>query len=160
MLRRWYFKRTRNDDVAVRIPDEWRALLSSIAAQMGELMDDPDADGVRRLFPPAYADDAERDAGYQILSRDALIDGRLAAAQTVRETARNEHLTWDELECWSRVVADARLVLGTTLDIGEDDEPVDFDDPENAGQQVYYLLGYLLELMIEVMTSALDPDGS
>ncbi len=153
MLRRWHFKRTGDDRVAVRIPEDWRLLVSSVAGQLGELMDDPDADAVRRLFPPAYLDDSERDAGYQILSRDSLIDGRLAAAQTVHDTAFNDRLSWDELGCWMRVVADARLVLGTTLDISEDEDPVDLDDPDAGPYHVYYLLSYLLELIVEVMSS-------
>ena len=34
---------------------------------------------LRRLFPPAYVDDEEKEAGFRALARDELLEARLAA---------------------------------------------------------------------------------
>ena len=46
-------------------------LVGQLREQLLASTDDP---SLRRLFPPAYPDDAERDAGYQVLARDELLE--------------------------------------------------------------------------------------
>ncbi len=56
------------------------------------------------------------------------------------------------------VINDARLVLGTRLDVSEDDEP-DFDDPDIGLYLIYDELGYLLDSIVTAMITVLpDPD--
>ena len=86
---------------------------------------------MRRLFPTAYHDDAERDREYQQLVRDELLDRRLAALDIVdshRSTA--DELDEAQLSAWMRRVNDLRLVLGTRLDVCEDRRRLDADDPD------------------------------
>ena len=52
----------------------------------------PEPDRPRRLFPPAYADDAEADDEYRRLMREELLEGKLAALRVVEESAYAEHL--------------------------------------------------------------------
>ena len=79
-----------------------------LAEQLDEMID-LDIPEVRRLFPTAYPNDPEKDAGYQILARDELTEGRREAIATVRATADQEVLTEDELMAWMTVVNDLRL---------------------------------------------------
>lgn len=141
----------------VRLAPDIRLFLVRLADEIDDIvaLDIPET---RRLFPTAYPDDPEKDAGYQVLSRDGLIEQRRTAADTLRETADNEVVTEDELAQWMSVINDARLVLGTRLDVSEDDEP-DFDDPDIGLYLIYDELGYLLDSIVKVMITALpDPE--
>ncbi|MDH4276547.1 MAG: DUF2017 domain-containing protein [Acidimicrobiia bacterium] len=141
----------------VKLAPDVRSFLVRLADEIDEIvaLDIPET---RRLFPTAYPHDPEKDAGYQVLSRDGLIEQRRTAADTVRETADNEVVTEDELAQWMSVINDARLVLGTRLDVSEDDEP-DFDDPDIGLYLIYDELGYLLDSIVTAMITVLpDPD--
>ena len=157
--RRRPFAVNKSGTFTVNLPDEVRQFLVSLADQLDEIvtMDVPE---VRRLFPTAYPDDPERDAGYQILARDQLIDQRKNAADTLRATSGNETLTDEELSQWMAVANDARLVLGTTLDVSEDDE-LELDDPNLDLRLVYEELGYLVHQMVTALGQTLpEPTDS
>ena len=51
---------------------------------------DVDTDDTDRLFPTAYPDDPELDAGYQILAREQLIDSRREAIELMRTSADSD----------------------------------------------------------------------
>jgi hypothetical protein len=126
------------------IPD----LLVHLSRQLDEMVDS-DAPEVRRLFPTAYPNDPERDAGYQILARDGLIEARREAIAVVQATADNEVLTEDELMAWMGVANDLRLVIGTRLDVSEDDEGHEPEGtPEYELRQIYDLLGAVVHEII------------
>lgn len=134
-------------------------LLVELGRQLDSIIDSDDPD-LRRLFPTAYPDDPEKDAGYQVLARGELVDARRQAIATVEATADSEILTEDELTAWMALVNDLRLVLGTKLDVSEDDEPTDWDDQDTVEQplrEVYEVLGVVLHEIVEALSSAL-PD--
>ena len=71
----------------VKLRPSERVLMGDLVVQLREqLLASTDDPSVRRLFPPAYPDDPERDAGYQVLTRDELLEHRLAALDTVEGT--------------------------------------------------------------------------
>lgn len=141
----------------VKLASEVRQFLVRLADELDEIVT-LDVPETRRLFPTAYPDDPDKDAGYQVLARDGLIDQRQTAADTLRATVDNEFLAEDELAQWMSVINDARLVLGTRLDVSEDDEP-DFDDPDIGLYLIYDELGYLLDSIVKVMVTALPESG-
>jgi hypothetical protein len=64
--------------VMVELPDDLRDLLASLAKQLTELIDDPDAaddPGMARLFPPASVDDPMEALGFEQLMGDAIRAG-------------------------------------------------------------------------------------
>jgi hypothetical protein len=126
-------------------PDE-RQLLRQLSGELRELLETDDP-SLRRLFPTAYNEDPERDAAYQILARSELIDRRADALDVVAATADADVLDRDQAMTWMQAVNQVRLVLGTRLDVDEED---DFspDDPDALGQVVYYFLGLLLEQLV------------
>src|SRR5919106_4525124 len=82
----------------------------------------------RRLFPPAYTDDDEAQAEFARLMTDELTDGKRKALASVTGTLDRGALkrggwrvtlTADEAEDWLAVLNDARLTLGTRLDVTE-----------------------------------------
>ena len=152
--------RRRSDGTFVQsFHDQIPALLVDLGGQLESIIDSDDPD-LRRLFPTAYPDDAERDAGYQILARSELTDARRQAVATVRRTATSDVLTEDELTDWMALTNDLRLVLGTKLDVAEDDtdDDLDPDDPRAPILNIYHVLGGVLYEIVQALSDALpDP---
>jgi hypothetical protein len=146
---------------AVAIQDWERGLLVGLARDLRSLLvettDDP---SVRRLFPTAYHDQPERDREYQVLARDELLQRRLAALDAMTAATGETELDLAGLSAWMRAVNDLRLVLGTNLDVSEDDPPrVRADDPDAAAREVYgYLTGLLAEIVDALEDGLGDPD--
>ncbi len=132
-----------------------RQLLGHVLEELRDalLMGDPDA--LRRLYPPAYADDEARQAEYDALVRDDLLARRLDAIDVVEATVDAGEVTSAQLESWVGVVNDVRLVLGTRLDVSEDHHGVPADHPDAFAHDVYDLLSQLLGLAVD----ALADDG-
>ena len=129
---------------------EERALVSRLLDELRALLTEPaDPELVRRLFPVVHPDDAEREAEYQRLMRDELVTSRLAGIETVSDVLgrSGRKVTFDEgqMIAFMQAVNGVRLVLGTVLDITEDDE---LGDPGLGDEGVedspeYHLYGYL-----------------
>ena len=149
-------KRIGPDRYRVDLPETERELLRGLTPQLRELLttDDP---SLVRLFPTAYPDDPERDAGYQALVRDELLERRFAALDVLEETIDGGELSGDELSAWMRSLNDLRLVLGTRLDVTEDDDPGDIDpaDPDAPAWAIYHYLGMLLSFVIDALADDL-----
>jgi hypothetical protein len=144
----------------VHLPRSERALLANLVEQLSEMLtvstDDP---SVRRLFPTAYNEDAERDREYQQLVRDELLERRLAALATLEETLNATALDEDRLGSWLTALNDLRLVLGTRLDVSEDMDEIDVDDPDAPAHAVYDYLGYLVSEAVEALSAGLPPSA-
>src|SRR3546814_9465004 len=103
--------RTRAGSYQLHLPGPERALVANLVDQLRDVLaastDDP---SVRRLFPTAYAQDAERDREYQQLVRDELLERRLSALATVEETAEATEVDEEQLGAWLTALNDIRLV--------------------------------------------------
>jgi Domain of unknown function (DUF2017) len=142
----------------VRLPDEERALVRGLLGDLRALLSlRPDDPRVRRLFPEAYADDADRQAEYNQLTREELQSGRLAAVDVVEATVDERELTAEQMTAWMQAVNALRLVLGTMLDITEDDQSLalERDDPDAPTMALYGYLGVLLEELVEAQLGEL-----
>jgi hypothetical protein len=150
--------RTRRGTYALRLPGPERELLADLVTQLRELLelttDDP---SVRRLFPTAYHEDPERDREYQQLVRDELLERRLAALDTVEETAVADEIDEAQLTAWLTALNDLRLVLGTRLDVSEYQEALDEDDPAAPAMAVYGYLSVLLGDVVDALAEDLPP---
>jgi hypothetical protein len=137
--------------VEVDLPDEERRFLAHMLDELGgRLADAGDDPELRRLFPTAYHDDPGRDAEYQILARSELTDSRLASIAAMRASLGERILDDEQLGAWMAAINQLRLVLGTRLDIGEDDEgELDPDDPSVNDRVIYHYLTALLALVVE-----------
>jgi hypothetical protein len=138
-------KRSRSGRYQLHLSRDERDLLRSLPEQLKAVLEEDDP-RLRRLFPPAYADDPEREAEYRRLMREDLVDRRRAALDTMAKTIDANELDGEELAAWLAALNDFRLVLGTQLDVSEDD--VGGDTPEHV---VYQYLGYLEEAIVEAL---------
>jgi len=136
-------------DLLTNLVPQLRELLTA-GAGGGEARSAPDP-SLRRLFPTAYADDAELDAEYQSLVRDDLLERRLAALDLLEETVDADVVTEEQLLAWMGTVNDLRLVLGTRLDVSEDMDEIDPDDPDAPLFAAYGYLGWLLENIVAAL---------
>ena len=120
---------------------------------------------LERLFPRAYLDPTEEEAesDWQRLVHDDLVSGRrkalasvegTLAAATVRRGRFELTLSDEQAQDWLAVLNDARLALGTRLQVTEDLDlsGLDPDDPDTAPYAVYWWLGMLEERLIEVLS--------
>jgi Domain of unknown function (DUF2017) len=142
----------------VKLRPNERALLADLVTQLREqLLASTDDPAVRRLFPPAYPDDLERDAGYQVLTRDELLEHRLAALDTVESTLDGGELDDTAMQAWMSTLNSLRLVLGTRLDVDEELPALDSADPLAPAYAVYEYLGWLLSQVVDALSADLPP---
>jgi len=152
-------------DLLRSLPDELRGLYTVEAA------DDP----VRsRLFPRAYldptAEDAERE--WRELVQPQLVNERLVAldrlvaslqhADESREGTIVAVLGDDEAAAWLGVLNDARLALGTRLEITEelDGDDLDPKHPNAPGFAAYGWLTYLQGELVETLLAVMPDEGA
>ena len=148
--------RARDDGTyTVDLGEAERGLVRSTATQLKDLLLDTDSPVLRRLFPPPYGDDTERNEGWAVLARPELIEHRVASLDVVVDSTEATTLTEDQVGAWMRSLNDVRLVLGTVLDITDDDTEIAVDEHNAATYQAYELLGYLLEAVVAARASRL-----
>jgi hypothetical protein len=138
----------------VNLPVDTRRGLLSLAEELEEIQS-TDRPEVRRLFPTAYADDPERDAGYQVFARDQLIEKRREAVAVIRRTTDADVFSVEELSAWMGILNDFRLVLGTLLDVSEDDHDIDIEAPDAEAHILYGYLGEIVHHIVEALTTSL-----
>lgn len=118
--------------------------------------DDP---ATRRLTPTAYVDDPALDEEYRKMIGDDLQSSQLAAFDVVEHSIDGSTISRDELEAWMRSVNAVRLVIGTQLDVGEDEPLVDKTDPDYPRYVVYHFLSNLLAWIVDALQSNPPPDA-
>lgn len=164
--------RLKNGNYKIELADDHRQLLTQLVEQLRDsLATTTDDANLRRLFPTAYNNDAKKDAEYQRLMRDELLESRLAAIDvTIKVIAQNDEISAEEIDAFARSINSLRLVLGTTLDIAESDygsqndtqqsENSDSDETSEADEyliqkELYEYLGWLLEWTVGAQSSGL-----
>lgn len=136
--------------------DDRRVVVDLITQLRDAVLAGTGDDRFRRLFPAAYHQDAELDEEYQRLMHGELLASRLDSLSRTNELlVRDEEadvivLTEDELDSLMKSVNDLRLVLGTLLDIQENEPAIEEDDPAFPQYHLYSYLGWLLEWIIRV----------
>jgi hypothetical protein len=151
--------------VLTRLCEELTSLLAADGPHTGDTGDGEPDPVLERLFPRAYLDptEEEAEAEWQRLAHGDLVDGRrrvlaifegTLAGATVRKGRFEMTLSEEQAQVWLSVLNDARLALGTRLDVTEDLDlsGLDPDDPDTAPYAVYWWLGMLEERLIEVLS--------
>jgi hypothetical protein len=148
----------RDGSYLLALDDRERELIRQILGDMRALLMLDSADPrVRRLYPAAYADDAEKEQEYRDLTHEELRSSRLANVDAVEASIEATVLTEEQLTAWMQAVNSLRLVLGTLLDISDDDQELAFDpdDPEARTQALYGYLGGLLDEIVDAQLEVL-----
>ena len=145
----------------VRIDDEERALVVRLLGEIRDLLltgDDDDGSTppmLERLFPPAFLDDPDKEQEYQRLMREELVASRLAQIDAVTQALGADgpdRLDEGQIVAFMQSINAVRIVLGTMLDVGEDDE-LDPDLIESGEHQLYGYLSWLLDWTVKSMSS-------
>jgi hypothetical protein len=159
MFERRRIARTRSGEIRVRLASEERGLVRAVIESVRQrLDDDPDDAALRRLFPPAHADDAEAEREYRDLVHEGLLDGRRRALRLVEETLDRDRLSVEEAEAWLGALNDVRLVLGTLLDVTEETYAKELDEnsPRDRELAVFAYLSWLQEQLVEALAAGVD----
>ncbi|TML17736.1 MAG: DUF2017 family protein [Actinobacteria bacterium] len=157
-IERW-IERNRKGEVVVDIDDSIRDAMRTLLDELRELLMTGDHPGLRRLYPTAYPQDEDLEEGYRSLVHDSLLAQRLDSIEAMENSLDAKLLTDKQLDAWMHGVNSVRLVLGTILDVGEGDELPDADAPDAQQRVLYYILGYLLEQIVDVLFSTVPVDG-
>jgi hypothetical protein len=155
MSRRIAFKRGR---YVLALDDRERELIRRLLGELrGLLALDAGDPRVRRLYPAAYADDAEKEDEYRRLTHEELKQSRLANIDLVEGSVEARVLDAEQLTAWMQAVNSLRLILGTMLGITEDDQELPFDpeDPDAQTQALYAYLGGLLDEIVDAQLETL-----
>ena len=136
----------------LNIGDDERRVVVEMLRELRMLLTEADGDelALQRLFPTAYPDDAEKEAEYQRLMRDDLVTSRLVQIDAVTEAlgAESTALAESEVIALMQSVNAVRVVLGTVLDVGEDDDVGSGDEELEAERQLYAFLSWLLDWVV------------
>ncbi|MCC6339062.1 MAG: DUF2017 family protein [Acidimicrobiia bacterium] len=154
-----------------------RALLARLLAELRTLLLDPHeaaAEALARLFPVVHPDDPAREAEYQRLMRDELVASRLAGIAVVEEVLAQDGpetpgvpgvpgipgvvLDEEQLGAFMQAVNSVRLVLGTVLDVSEDDSGADDTGALAPEYHLYAFLSWVLDSAVAVASPDLDAD--
>jgi hypothetical protein len=162
------FRRNGRHCVATFAVDEVRVLRKVAAEVVGLLTDGFDRDDpvVGRLFPDIYPDDAENSAEFRLYTEGELKTGKIDQAGAILAALPSSgggevRLDTESAEAWLRALNDARLAMGTRLDIsadtdlGEELDDAVLRDPTSTRVfqlSVYAYLGYLQESLLNAMT--------
>jgi hypothetical protein len=154
MFRR-LFTLTRDGQISVRLDDTMRALLRQATEELREvlLVDEPNL--TRRLYPTAYPDDEELEGDYQEMVHDQLLMQRLDGIDQLQASIDDEKISFDVADVWMNTINQLRLVLGTQLDVGEEQVEIDEDDPLATSHVIYQVLSYVLEELTTVRLGSL-----
>jgi hypothetical protein len=150
-------ERTADGDFLVRLGPDERDVLRRLAAELEELLAVEPADpSLRRLRPSAYEDE-EVEREYRALTGSALESLRQENLRALQETASRERLDAEDLDRWLAALNDLRLVLGTRLDVTEDQFADGFDPraPQAYELAVYAFLTWLQEAAVQAAAGAL-----
>ena len=150
-------ERTAEGDFRVHLGPVERDLLRRLTAELEELLAaEPGDPSLRRLRPRAYEDErVERE--YRSLIGSELESLRLENLRGLAETADRDRLDPGELDRWLAALNDLRLVLGTRLDVREDEFADGFDPhaPHAYELAVYAFLTWLQEAAIQAAAQSL-----
>jgi hypothetical protein len=150
-----------DDTLVLSLAPEEAQFLALLPVELREVFDGPlDDPAGQRLFPRAYLDPTEEEAEtewkamvHPDIMRQRLDALAVVAASLERATRRGDFMELslepDDVHAWLGVLNDVRLVLGTRLEITEDEWEVEPDDPRAGAFGVYAWLSQLQQDLVD-----------
>jgi hypothetical protein len=146
-------RRRRSGDYSIELYDWQREVLAALITQLRDLLLDGSSETLTRLYPTAYPDDAEANGAYNEIVHDQLLASRLDAFDVLESQLDSDLVSADDLDQWLRALNSVRLVVGTRLDVSEQDDPstIEDDDPDRDLWVVYHLLSEMLAVVVDAL---------
>lgn len=141
--------RTVDGGLTLDLGEEETLILQRIIGELRAGLQSPERpEHLRRLFPPAYEDDAEAQRDFAQFTTDDLVAQKAHALDAV-ERLLNEGsvIGAEDQQALLTVLNDARLALGTRLGVTEEDDRE--SEPETFERAVYHWLGWLQANLID-----------
>jgi hypothetical protein len=123
------------------------------------LLDQRDDPTVQRVFPVAYPNDPEAERSYRDLVGSELVAKHKAELEMLSETADATEIDVAQLGQWLGAIEVLRLMLGTSLDVGEEVEVLPESDPRSSQLAVYRYLSWLQGEVIDALAMSLPDEG-
>ena len=147
------------DGFVLHIGADERRVVAGLLGELRGMQTDPGAaDAVTRLFPVVHPTDPAAEEEWQRLMRDELITSRSAAIDTVvallQRPGRKLPISAEEMQSFIQAINSIRLVLGTVLEVGEDEEEVPPELLESPEYGLYGYLSFVLDASVRVLSSA------
>ncbi|MDG2210899.1 MAG: DUF2017 family protein [Acidimicrobiales bacterium] len=130
--------------VEIRLDNESREVLLGLVKQFRSMLIDDSDQSLQRLYPPAYLKDSELNDEYDDLVHDDLLKEKLESIDVLETTIWLESIELEDFFAWMQVINSLRLVLGTRLNVSEEDE-FDFGQIHDPEQTLFVWLAVLLE---------------
>lgn len=159
-------KRRRDGTLVVKLPAAGIVMLRDALTGLERTLD-PAAPEQVRLFPRAYADDGDEQR-FEELTRGYLLAAKRDAMRIVsgvldRASGRGETvelvLAPEEVQALLGSVNDLRLVVGTLLEVTDDEQPralLPPEAPDAARVNSYLWLGAVQEAVLDTLLAELD----
>lgn len=161
--------RRHGDQCVARFAADEVGVLRQVASEVIGLLSegfDRDDPVVERLFPDAYADDAEQAADFRRYTEGDLKTQKIDQAAAILAALPSGggavvRLDGEAAEAWLRALNDVRLALGIRLDVRDDTDLVEeldeavMRDPTSARVRqltMYEYLGVLQESLLDSIT--------
>ncbi|MCL5077540.1 MAG: DUF2017 domain-containing protein [Actinobacteria bacterium] len=103
----------------------------------------------KRIFPTAYNNSPEMELDFEKLTREPLMNHHQENLSLFERSLFKNEINQEEVLAWISALNNMRLILGTALDIQEDQEIPKETDPNYEGYLVYDLITYLQGALIE-----------
>jgi hypothetical protein len=147
--------------IVLRLEPHERRIVASLVDELRAELEDPESavpgGALARLYPPAFPDDPDAEAAYGDLVHADLVDTRRDRVAIVAATLDAVELDDAQAAAWMGVLNDLRLVLGSSLRIGDEDDATapDPDDPDAMREAVFAYLGWLVAAFVDALADAL-----
>ena len=154
-----HIKRRRDGRFSLRLSAAERGLLRVLPREAQGLLDQKSDPVIRRVFPVAYPRDTEAENAYRELVGSELTRRHKDELDTLSTTADESEIDDSQLGQWLGALEVLRLMLGTSLDVGEELEEVPDDDPRSSQVAVYRYLSWLQGEVVEALGAGLSVGG-
>jgi hypothetical protein len=149
--------RNKDGSLSIYLSPHEKSVLGSLPDQTVALARAGDA-STARLFPPAYIDDPYSEADYITFTRTDLVDSCAQALELFKTTLNSPSISEADAYIWLRALNSIRLVIGTKLNIQQDEiapdpETISEDDIRSQGLLLYGYLTWLQSELIEALNS-------
>lgn len=140
-----------NGTYKIEISDWQGHLFRNLIEEVKGFIDDKGNPLADLLFPVAYENDEAANIEYSSLTYEDLLKSHLAALRILEEISEIDEVPESTLLQIMQAVNILRLILGTRLEIRDEDEPsgITENHPDHNLWLIYHLLGENLSIIVD-----------